>query len=130
VLAQLIADTFKLSGVRTFRSYGKDLIEKIAKNPLKNYPTQCQDLQLLLQNNKPWIKYLVDMRDEVTHYSDLEGLSCFLQRKCGNRSDKYVRVYYPSLTDGKRVSVFMDETWENIKKLIDNYSHILCPLFT
>jgi hypothetical protein len=28
-----------------------------------------------------------------------------------------VKIYYPSLTDGKRVTVFMDEIWYSIKKL-------------
>lgn len=129
VLAQLIADTFKLTGVRTFHNYGEDLIEKISKNPLKNYPTQCENMKSFLSNSKPWVKYIVDMRVEVTHYSDLEGLSCFFQRKC-EKSDKCVRVYYPSLTDGKRVSVFMDETWNNIKNLIMNYAGIISPMFT
>ena len=77
VLAQLIADNFKLTGVKTFRKYGEDSIEKISKNPLKNYPTQCENMKSFLSNNRPWVKYLVDMRNEVTHYSDLEGLSCF-----------------------------------------------------
>jgi len=79
VIAQLIANIFKLTGVSTYEDKGKGLIDKIGKNPLKNYPIQCKDMKSLIQENTYWIKYLVDMRDEVTHYSDLEGVSCFLQ---------------------------------------------------
>lgn len=129
VLAQLIADTFRLTGVTTFKNYGDDLIDKITKNPLKDYPTQCEDLKFLLRSSEAWVKYLVDMRDEVTHYSDLEGLSCFFQRKCEYKDDKYVKIYYPSLTDGKRVSVFMDEIWVSIKKLIMQYAIIISTMF-
>jgi hypothetical protein len=129
VLAQLIANTFRLTGVTTYKNYGDDLIDKVSKNPLKAYPTRCEDLKSLIRNNERWVRYLVDMRDEVTHYSDLKGLSCFYQRKCDRKGEMYVRIYYPSLTDGKRVSVFMDEIWYSIKKLIADYANIISPMF-
>jgi hypothetical protein len=112
VIARLIANAFKLTGVRTYADYGNHLIEKIGKNPLRNYPLESENLRAL-QTNRPWIKYLVEMRDEVTHYSDLEGLGCFLQKKCENRNDMYVTVYYPSVTDGARISTYMDGTLNN-----------------
>lgn len=67
----------------------------------------------VVKADRNWIKELVEMRDEVTHFSDLEGLSCFLIMQ-SKETDEWVRVYYPSLPSGERVSKYMDRTWNNI----------------
>ena len=78
----------------------------------------------IIQKNKPWIKELVKMRDDVTHYSDLEGLSCFLIKK-SNGNDKFATIYYPAMSDGERVSKYMDKTWTNMHDLMQESAHIL-----
>jgi hypothetical protein len=51
------------------------------------------------------------------NYSDLEGLSCFLIQR-SKEGDKVATIYYPAMTDGQRVSKYMDKSWNNIYALI------------
>jgi hypothetical protein len=56
------------------------------------------------------------MRDEITHISDLVGFECFNQEAhCGNY---FVRVYFPSMPNGKRVKIYIDEIWRKLLSLI------------
>jgi hypothetical protein len=64
------------------------------------------------------------MRDEVTHYSDLEGLSCFMIKQ-SKENDVLVRVYYPAMPDGQRVSKYMDKIWNGINKVVSECLPIL-----
>ena len=127
VLAQLIGFNFKIN-VTTYKNFGVDLLNKLNKNPLKYHQKECDELKILLKKNKDWIKKLIEMRDEVTHYSDLEGLSCFLQTICDSKFDTYVKIYYPSLTDGTRITNYMNYTFTNLTKLINEYSKIAVSL--
>jgi len=52
------------------------------------------------------------MRDLVTHFSDLEDLSCF-QIKQSKGTDLIVRVYYPSMPSGERVSKYGQSVEQN-----------------
>lgn len=128
VFAQLIGRNFKFK-TTTYENYGQGLIDKVKRNPLKGYPEQCNSLIDLLTRNMSWIRHLTDMRVEVTHYSDLEGLACFLQKRCDNKTDKYVKVFYPSLTDGERVSSYMNGTLTRIKSLISDYSKLVSAIY-
>ena len=128
VFAQLIGRNFKLN-VRTYEDYGQGLVDKIKKNPLNGYPKQCCSLIDLINHNLSWIRNLIEMRVEVTHYSDLEGLACFLQRRCHQRTDRHVKIYYPSLTDGTRISVYMNDIWNKLKTLIADYSQIILTIY-
>lgn len=122
VLSQIIGLAFK-TALRTYKNEGEDLIEKITKNPLKGYPQQCAKMIELIEGNKQWITSAVKMRDQVTHYSDLIGLSCFRHRAYdeGNQA----RIYYPSLPNRERVSKYMDEIWVKVIKLIDDVLKII-----
>jgi hypothetical protein len=116
VFAQIIAYSFKFT-ISTYRKYGEDLINILKKEPSKNYPEYAKNIIKIIQCNKPWIKELVEMRNEVTHYSDLVGLSCFLIKK-SEENDKIATIYYPAMTDGERVPKYMDKIWTNIQNLI------------
>jgi hypothetical protein len=122
VLSQIIGLAFKTS-VRTYKNEGRDLIKKITKNPLKGYPQQCAKMIELLESNDEWITLAVKMRDKVTHYSDLTGLSCFRYRAYdeGNQA----RIYYPALPNRERVSKYMDEVWVKVINLIENALQII-----
>jgi hypothetical protein len=64
------------------------------------------------------------MRDQITHYSDLEGFLCFIHRAW--ISGQYARIYYPSMPDGTRVRNYMEQTW---LKLLQFY-HEMIPLIS
>ena len=116
VFAQIIAYSFKFE-IRTYENYGEKLIKILEKEPSKNYPEYTKNIIETIQKNKPWIKELVEMRNEVTHFSDLDGLSCFLIKK-SEENDKIATIYYPAMPDGERVSKYMDKIWTNIQNLI------------
>jgi hypothetical protein len=122
VLSQIIGLAFKFS-VRTYKNKGEDLIKTIRKNPLNGYPQQCAKMIELIGSNKQWVTLAVKMRDQVTHYSDLKGLSCFRHRAWdeGNQA----RIYYPSLPNRERVSKYMDEIWRKVIKLIEDVLQII-----
>ena len=123
VFAQIIAYSFE-EEISTFESYGIGLIKKLEKNSLNKYLDYVKKVIDILKSHHNWIKNLIEVRDEVVHYSDIEGLSCFII-KMVSENDLNVTVYYPSMPDGKRVSVFMDESWTNLKSLLSEIISIL-----
>ena len=85
--------------------------------PQRDYPDESKKVIETIQKNLQWVKELVEMRDER-----LEGLSCFLIQK-SEENDEFAIVYYPALTDGQRVSKYMDKSWDNMRVLIqDSFS--------
>jgi hypothetical protein len=123
VFAQIIAYSFKFD-ISSYEHYGDGLIKILQKQFLKQNSTNVSNMIDQINKNRSWIKELVEMRDEVTHYSDLEGLSCFLITMSKD-TDKSIRVYYPAMPSGERVSKYMERTWFNIKNLIENCSQII-----
>lgn len=118
VFAQLIGHTFKFS-ITTYKDGGQKLIDILSTEHYNKYRKDAEKLISFLKSAKTWVEKLVEMRDEVTHYSDLNGLSCFMFRYI-KPGDSKVTVYYPSLSDGERVSTYMDSTWLDITNLISN----------
>ena len=116
VLSQLLAYCFK-EKITTFGNHGNDLINLLQKKSKKDNSKEKRSMIDVIQGSRNWVKDLVEMRDEVTHFSDLEGFSCFLIMQ-SSEIDQYARVYYPSIPSGERVSKYMDRTWNNICCLI------------
>ena len=78
----------------------------LQKEPSKNYPLYASKVIDLIKQNRSWVKELVEMRVEVTHFSDLAGLSCFLIKK-SEEGAKIATVFYPAMSNGQRVSKYM-----------------------
>jgi hypothetical protein len=123
VFAQLVAYSFKFQ-IRSYGNHGNDLIRILEKEPSRYNPEYAKKVIESIKKNKPWIKELVEMRVEVTHYSDLEELACFLIKK-SKENDKIATIYYPSMPDGERVSKYMDKTWNNIRNLMHECAYHL-----
>jgi hypothetical protein len=126
VFAQIIAYSFK-SQITSYADNGDRLVKILEKEPSKNYPQYASKVIDLIKENRSWVKELVEMRDEVTHYSDLIGLSCFLTKK-SEESDRIATVFYPAMPNGQRVSKFMDKTWINIHNLIQSCGFLIANL--
>ncbi len=105
VLAQIITYSFKVQ-ITSYADYGDDLIKILQKEPSKNYPLYASKVIDLIKQNRSWVKELVEMRVEVTHFSDLAGLSCFLIKK-SEEGAKIATVFYPAMSNGQRVSKYM-----------------------
>ena len=119
VLAQIIAYSFKFE-TSTYRNKGDDLIKELKKIQNEN----ASKVIGVIQGARNWVNELVEMRDEVTHFSDLEGLSCFLTAQSKD-TDEIVKVFYPSVPSGERVSKYMDKTWTNVSHLISKCAQLL-----
>jgi hypothetical protein len=126
VLVQIIAYSFKIQ-ITSYADYGDDLIKILQKEPSKNYPHYASKVIDLINRNRSWVKELVEMRVEVTHFSDLVGLSCFLIKK-SEEDAKIATVFYPAMPNGQRVSKYMDKTLTNIQDLIRQCSYPLVNL--
>jgi hypothetical protein len=118
VFSQLIAVSFR-SESTTYANFGDDLIKIFQKKLNNEKSEEIRRVMNVIKAARVWVKELVGMRDEVTHFSDLEGLSCFFIMQ-SKESDEQVRVYYPSLPSGERVTTYMDTIWNNICRLISD----------
>jgi hypothetical protein len=117
VLAQIILFGFEEEGISTFGDKGKGLIRELENKANRKYPEYVVQIIQIIESNFNWIRNLIEVRDEVAHFSDIEGLSCFMIKKVGV-TDLEVTVYYPSMPDGQRVASFMDDTWLKLRKLM------------
>jgi hypothetical protein len=129
VLSQIIAMAFNLP-LRTYKNSGENMIKQIRNNPLTGFPDQCTKMIELIESNKTWITLAVKMRDQVTHYSDLIGLSCFRHRAWYDVNQTQARIYYPSLPNRERVSKYMDQIWDNVIKLIEDAFRIIVSIYS
>jgi hypothetical protein len=123
VFAQLVGHSFKFS-ITSYGNGGQKLINMLQSEHYNKYRTDADYLIEIFKSAKTWVDKLVEMRDDVTHYSDLPGLSCFMFKKI-NPGDTQGVVYYPSLSDGERVSKYMDFTWTIISNLITSCMPII-----
>lgn len=73
-------------------------------------------LALVLEKHQKWIKDTIDMRDEVTHLSDIEGFSCFIHHVW--EGGKTTRISYPSMPNGDRARIYMESTLQSLLDLI------------
>jgi hypothetical protein len=107
----------KLDAIK-YHIYNFKNFEKMQEEDYKKYLVANTTLNKIMDN--PHVK----MRDEVTHYSDLEGLTGFFIKK-SNGNDRFATIYYPAMPDGERVSKYMDKTWTNICNLIQESAYPL-----
>jgi hypothetical protein len=87
VFAQAIVYCFK-SEIRSYGDDGDKIISILKQSQSKHYSEYAHKMIKIIQKNKPCVKELVRMRDDVTHYSDLDGLSCFLIKR-SNGNDRF-----------------------------------------
>ncbi|MBS3921610.1 MAG: SEC-C domain-containing protein [Nitrosarchaeum sp.] len=118
VLHQVISMIFRVNVSLTYEKGGQTLINALTQNTSKELKENATEVSQILVKNKQWILDVVEMRDEVTHWSDLEGLSCFIHLPWNG--EKTGEIEYPSMPDGKRVKTYMDEIFSSLLQLIKN----------
>jgi hypothetical protein len=114
VLNQLIRISFKLPYGRTYTNGGEALIRSLKGNCPKDVQRKRDSMISLIESSKRWILHTVEMRDEVTYDSDLIGFECFNQQA---RTGNFVRVFFPSMPNGRRTRVYLDTIWEKVLSL-------------
>lgn len=125
VFAQIVSMIFNIGGKSTY-SLSQEGHNKIVTKLLEigNYQVLKSELaDLLASNDKSWIRDAIDMRDEVTHFSDLKGFMCFIQHAW--EGGEFAKISYPSMPDGRRASSFMRVTYHRLFQLFFDASPIL-----
>lgn len=127
ILGQIIGLALKLSGIVTYGDNGKDLIDKIQKtSSFRDFEHDKELLVKIIRENINWVSYLVNMRDLITHFSDLINFQSHVHQASFSQSAK---IYYPRMPDDKRVIQYMDETWQNLVNIINEISLVLRDLY-
>lgn len=123
VLAQIIGITYGFS-ITSYSENGEKVIRSLKQNSPKELKNHASTLIKIIESRKNWVLDIVDMRDDVTHYSDLEGFSCFIQHPWngGNTTE----ISYPSMPDGIRARKFMEKTFNDMLNFLQEISlHIV-----
>lgn len=117
ILAQIIGMVYHLSGVTRYSNGGRILVNQLRQNSAKAHRKEAERLAIIIESYAKWVDDLVDMRDEVTHFSDLEGFSCFIQHAWDGRP--LANISYPSMPTGERARNYMQTSWNQLKDLIE-----------
>lgn len=126
VLAQIIGYSFRLRDIHTYSNDGQILISTLKQNAPKELKDKAADLAKIIEKYRKWASDVIDMRDEVTHYSDLTGFSCFIRYPWmgGDESE----IAYPSMPDGNRARTYIEETWKILTNLIKDVTPFIGSL--
>ena len=122
LLAQIISIEYSLGTPATYTKDGNALINALRNTP-KDKREIASKLAELLERHKIWVKDTVDMRDEVTHFSDLVGFSCFIRYVWDGGGT--ATIAYPSMPDGERARKYMERTLESLLALINEASPLI-----
>jgi hypothetical protein len=123
VLAQIIAMVYHLKEIHTYKDDGGSLINGLKISSSKEQRNTPLQLAAILERHQKWVKDTIDMRDEVTHYSDLQGFSCFIRHAW--TGGPTTRISYPSMPNGDRSRTYLEITWRRLLKLVNEISPFL-----
>ena len=62
-----------------------------------------------------WIQEVVEMRDNITHYSELKGFNCFIEEPY--KGKETVEIHYPTMPSGIKVDEFCQNTFDRLLEL-------------
>jgi hypothetical protein len=114
IFAQIISMLFDFK--KDTYAISKEKGNILVKNLSNQNSHLSKELARILKKYDNWIKDTIDMRDEVTHFSNLQGFLCFIQHAWDGNEFAYVS--YPSMPDGKRSSTYMKDTFKILINLI------------
>ncbi len=101
--------TFGTKMVMGQKHVGGRVIDALTKNGFEKLG------QLFEDHRRQWIQELVDMRDEITHSSRLEGFKCFVEEPYRGQSE--VQIHYPTMPCGSRVDSYCDAAYAHLLQL-------------
>jgi hypothetical protein len=130
IIVQIISILFKFKSenakfedrkqdkINTMTDGGERIIKLLQNNVPEENKIKGLELSKKISRHKMWIADTIDMRNDVTHFSDLEGFSCFIQESWKNNT-KFNTIYYPSMPDGKRARTYLENTWTQFLNFIE-----------
>ena len=97
----------------SFGDEGDDLIKQLKNNcPAKLALYANSIVELIEEAQDTWTGELIDMRDQITHYSNLEGFDCFIH-------DPYTggdtaSIHYPTMPNQRRALEYCQDIWQRL----------------
>ena len=70
-----------------------------------------------------WIQEVVEMRDKITHYSELKGFNCFIEEPYEGRAE--VAIHYPTMPSGEKVDVYCQSIYDRLVELYESTLRIV-----
>jgi hypothetical protein len=95
----------------SFGDKGDDVIRQLRNNCPASLRAHAEKIAKLVEDAQDaWLVEVIKMRDEVTHYSRLEGFSCFIQ-------DPYLggciaTIHYPTMPNKQTVRHYCQNAWQ------------------
>jgi hypothetical protein len=119
IIAGIISMTYnfpKNERATTYSKGGDKLVKSLQNNSRIKLKDSATELSKIVLKYKKWTSDVIDMRDDVTHFSDLEGFSCFTQYDW--RGSENAEIAYPSMPDGERARTYMEKTWYQVLQIV------------
>lgn len=122
IMAQIIGIVHKFT-TPTYSKNGNELIKMLTTNVSSELKEESTQIVKILEQHKKWVSDIVDMRDEVTHFSDLTGYLSFINYTWdgGPTAD----IAYPSMPDGQRAQKYLNAIFESLLQFVKETCTIL-----
>lgn len=104
----------------SFGDKGDDVIKQLKNNcPATLVPHANNITESIEDAQDAWIVELVNMRDQITHHSNLEGFNCFIQ-------DPYVggdiaNIHYPTMPNKRRALEYCQDIWRRLLNFCEDF---------
>jgi len=104
----------------SFGDKGGDVIKQLKNNCPATLTTYAEKIIKLIEDaQNAWVVELIKMRDEVTHYSRLEGFNCFME-------DPYIggstaNIHYPTMPNTRRALEYCQDIWKRLLSFCEDF---------
>lgn len=119
IIGSLIGMIFGWKDIKRYEKKGDIFIKMAKSNCPKNLTIYAKHLIEFVTKHKSWTENLIRMRDQITHFSDLKGLCCFITHF--TVQDTKAKIFYPIMPDGKRVLDYLNQTWTNLLAFFNDF---------
>jgi hypothetical protein len=123
VLTRVLGEVIPpLNSMRSFKKGKVDGVEKAGGKVINSLKRNgFEELgNLFERHTNEWIQKLVEMRDQITHYGNLRGFSCFIEEPY--KGGEKVTIHYPTMPSGIKVDDYCQDTYD---RLLDLYESAL-----
>ena len=120
VLSRVLKPTFCLTSYCSFGEEGDGVISILKNNCPRRLVSQAEKIIKLIEDAQDiWIVELIKMRNDITHYSKLSGLNCFME-------DPYIgggtaNIHYPTMPNKRRVLEYCQDIWEKLLSFCSDF---------
>jgi hypothetical protein len=119
IIGNLIGIIFGWKDIKRYEKGGETFIIKSKNNCPKHLQIYSKCLIEFITKHKLWANNLISMRDQVTHFSNLEGLCCFITHF--TKRDTKAKVFYPIMPNGERALEYLNQTWINLLAFFNDF---------